>query len=56
MILFVPEELPGDITKLQQQAIGADQSAREQAISLVYKELHRLASRVIRGESEEHTL
>jgi len=52
----VPEELPGEITVLLQRAHSGDQPARDEAISLVYNELHRLASRVIRGENEGHTL
>ena len=52
----MPEETPGEITQLFGLANRGDHAAREEAISLVYKELHRLASRVIRGENAGHTL
>ncbi len=35
---------------------GGDAQAREEMIALVYRELHRLASRVMHGENAGHTL
>jgi len=52
----VPEETPGEVTQLFSRANGGDDQAREEAIGLVYRELHRLAARVIRGENAGHTL
>jgi RNA polymerase sigma factor (TIGR02999 family) len=46
---------PG-VTVLLQQANAGDERAMEQVISLVYGELHRLASRVMSGEQTGHTL
>lgn len=52
----MPEETPGEITQLLQRVNGGDAQAREEMIALVYRELHRLASRVMHGENAGHTL
>ena len=45
---------PGQVTKLLQSACSGDREASEALIRLVYSELHRLASRVLSGESQGH--
>jgi RNA polymerase sigma factor (TIGR02999 family) len=45
-----------DLTALLNRICDGDQSAGEQAISLVYEELHRLAGREMRRERAGHTL
>jgi RNA polymerase sigma factor (TIGR02999 family) len=50
------ENDPSKITLLLEQANGGNQQAMEQVIALVYRQLHRLASRVISGEQAGHTL
>lgn len=52
----MPEETPGEITQLLQRVNGGDAQARDEMIGLVYRELHRLASRVMHGENAGHTL
>jgi RNA polymerase sigma factor (TIGR02999 family) len=52
----VPEDTPGEITLLLQRVNNGDALAREEMIALVYRELHRLASRVMHGENAGHTL
>lgn len=52
----MPEETPGEITQLLQRVNGGDAQAREEMIALVYRELHRLAARVMHGENAGHTL
>ncbi len=47
---------PGQVTKLLQSACAGDKEASETLIRLVYAELHRLASRALRGESSGHML
>ncbi len=47
---------PGDITRLLSEARNGNTASREQLISLVYDELHRIAQRYIRRERSDHTL
>jgi len=45
-----------DVTQLLVAWTNGDQAARDQLISVVYEELHRLARRYMRSESPGHTL
>jgi RNA polymerase sigma-70 factor (ECF subfamily) len=45
-----------DVTQLLVAWSNGDQAARDQLISVVYEELHRLARRYMRSESPGHTL
>ena len=47
---------PADVTQLLIAWSEGDQAAREQLMSVVYEELHRLARRYMRNESPGHTL
>jgi RNA polymerase sigma-70 factor, ECF subfamily len=47
---------PHDVTQLLIAWTNGDQVARDQLISVVYEELHRLARRYMRQESPGHTL
>jgi RNA polymerase sigma factor (TIGR02999 family) len=53
-----PEEKPeaGVLTGLLRRMQGGDSQARDQAVELVYSELHRIASRELRREHKGHTL
>jgi RNA polymerase sigma factor (TIGR02999 family) len=51
-----PNRQPEDLTGLLNRMHGGDPQASEQAASLVYDELHRLASREMRRERPGHTL
>lgn len=46
----------GNLTGLLQRMQAGDQNASEQAVGLVYGELHRIASRELRGERPDHLL
>jgi RNA polymerase sigma-70 factor (ECF subfamily) len=46
----------GEISKLLHAWSGGDQSALERLTPIVFKELHRLAGRYMRGESPGHSL
>ncbi|MBM3758376.1 MAG: sigma-70 family RNA polymerase sigma factor [Acidobacteria bacterium] len=48
--------MSGDVTQLLQRANAGDAQARDEMITVVYRELHRLASRVMHGENAGHTL
>src|SRR4051794_25091493 len=45
-----------DVTLLLQRVGGGDQEAAEELLSLVYKELRRIAAQKMAGESSGHTL
>ena len=45
-----------DITEFLQSWQGGDEDALEKLAPLVYRELHRLAGRYMRGEQMDHTL
>lgn len=47
---------PHDVTQLLVAWTGGDQAARDQLMSVVYEELHRVARRYMRRESPGHTL
>jgi RNA polymerase sigma factor (TIGR02999 family) len=47
---------PSDLTQLLIAWSNGDQAAREQLMSVVYEELHRLARRYMRNEFPGHTL
>ena len=47
---------PHDVTQLLVAWTNGDQDARDQLMSVVYEELHRLARRYMRRESPGHTL
>src|ERR1044072_10041724 len=47
---------PNSVTQLLVAWSDGDQSARDQLISVVYDELHRLAHRYMKRESPGHTL
>lgn len=47
---------PPDVTQLLTAWTNGDQAARDQLMSVVYEELHRLARRHMRKESPGHTL
>lgn len=47
---------PHDVTQLLVAWTNGDQAARDQLMSVVYEELHRLARRYMRRESPGHTL
>ena len=47
---------PSDVSQLLIAWSNGDQAAREQLMSVVYEELHRLARRYMRNESPGHTL
>ncbi len=47
---------PHDVTQLLIAWTNGDQAARDQLMSVVYEELHRLARRYMRKESPGHTL
>lgn len=47
---------PPDVTQLLTAWTSGDQAARDQLMSVVYEELHRLARRYMRRESPGHTL
>jgi RNA polymerase sigma factor (TIGR02999 family) len=47
---------PAALTVLLQQMQRGDRDAGEQAVELVYRELHRIASRELRGERSGHLL
>ena len=47
---------PHDVTQLLIAWSNGDHAAREQLMSVVYEELHRLARRYMRNESPGHTL
>ena len=47
---------PNDVTQLLIAWSNGDQAARDQLMSVVYEELHRLARRYMRRESPGHTL
>lgn len=47
---------PPDVTQLLTAWTRGDQAARDQLMSVVYEELHRLARRYMRRESPGHTL
>ena len=47
---------PEDVTQLLIAWSEGDQFARDQLMSVVYEELHRLARRYMRQESPGHTL
>ena len=47
---------PHDVTQLLIAWTNGDQAARDQLMSVVYEELHRLARRYMRRESPGHTL
>jgi RNA polymerase sigma-70 factor (ECF subfamily) len=49
-------EEPGDITRLLWQARDGDSQAEGDLAGLVYKELHRIAERLMRSERTDHTL
>ncbi|MBK8975698.1 MAG: sigma-70 family RNA polymerase sigma factor [Planctomycetes bacterium] len=49
-------ELPGDVTRLLQQAGAGDRRALTALMDRVYAELHRIAERSMRGERGDHTL
>lgn len=48
--------IPPDVTQLLTAWTNGDQAARDQLMSVVYEELHRLARRYMRRESPGHTL
>lgn len=48
--------IPPDVTQLLTAWTNGDQAARDQLMSVVYEELHRLARRHMRKESPGHTL
>jgi RNA polymerase sigma factor (TIGR02999 family) len=50
------EDQPTDVTALLQAWSEGDRSALDALTPIVYKELHRLAQRYLRGESPDHTL
>ena len=50
-----PPESPS-ITKLLREWSSGDKAALNQLIPVVYQQLHKLASRCLRGERPEHTL
>src|SRR2546430_4666785 len=45
-----------DVTLLLQRVSGGDREAAEELLSLVYKELRRIAAQKMAGESSGHTL
>ena len=47
---------PAELTVLLKQMQRGDRDAGEQAVELVYRELHRIASRELRGERPGHLL
>jgi RNA polymerase sigma-70 factor (ECF subfamily) len=47
---------PNEVTQLLVAWSDGDQAARDQLMSVVYEELHRLARRYMRSESPGHTL
>ncbi|MGP0070522.1 MAG: sigma-70 family RNA polymerase sigma factor [Bryobacteraceae bacterium] len=51
-----PKTEKSDLTLLLTQMQGGDPQAGEKAIALVYSELHRIASRELRGERPGHLL
>src|SRR5215467_12619524 len=46
----------GDVSKLLHAWSGGDQSALERLTAVVYRELHRLARRYMKGERPGHSL
>jgi RNA polymerase sigma factor (TIGR02999 family) len=50
------DALPEDLTLLLTQMQRGDHRAGEKAVALVYSELHRIASRELRGERPDHLL
>jgi RNA polymerase sigma factor (TIGR02999 family) len=52
----MPEAAPSQLTRLLEQANDGSEAALAQVVDTVYRELHRLASRVISGEQVGHTL
>lgn len=51
-----PKPEPSDLTGLLNRMQRGDQPAAEEAVALVYDELHRIASRELRGERPGHLL
>jgi len=51
----IPPESPS-VTKLLREWSSGDKAALDQLIPVVYQQLHKLASRCLRGERPEHTL
>ncbi|HET6205541.1 MAG TPA: sigma-70 family RNA polymerase sigma factor [Terracidiphilus sp.] len=49
-------ESVGEVTILLKAMAGGDESARDQLLPLVYRELHRLAGIYMRRERPDHTL
>jgi RNA polymerase sigma factor (TIGR02999 family) len=47
---------PGEITQLLDQLSHGDPAAEDRLVPLVYKGLHQLAARFMRGERQGHTL
>ena len=47
---------PGEITQLLNNWVGGDEKSGAALAPLVYDELHKLAQRLFRSESEAHTL
>ena len=51
-----PKPEPSELTILLNRMQHGDQPAAEQAVAMVYDELHRIASRELRGERPGHLL
>jgi RNA polymerase sigma-70 factor (ECF subfamily) len=52
----VPEQDPGEVTQLLQQWRDGNESALEELVPFIYKELHGLAMSSLRRERSGHTL
>ena len=50
------EPEPGDVTRLLREARDGNHDAEDRLITLVHKELRRLAAAYLRKESPNHTL
>ena len=50
------EPSPGEVTHILEDVSRGDPAAQARLMSLVYDELHRLASACMRGERDDHTL
>ena len=50
------EASPGEVTHILEEVGRGDPAARVRLMSLVYDELHKLASACMRGERKDHTL
>ena len=50
------ESSPHEVTALLKAWSAGDESAREELVQVVYRELHRMARRYMAGERSDHTL